>query len=115
VGQDKLPNSEVSYAVLYGKNKDCFSALRTFLSDEETWVLSLNHDLNFEFLALDFGVPITYGDDHALEFPVSNLQLGERIPFTYTERKGWSVNHPGFLSGTPGFNLVKLHGGLRAC
>jgi hypothetical protein len=103
---------EVSYAVLYDKNRDCFSALKTFLSDEETWVFSLNHDLDFEFLALDFGVPITYGDDHELEFPVSNLKLSERIPFTYTERKGWSAQHPGFLSGTPGFNLVKLHGGL---
>jgi len=103
---------EVSYAVLYGKNKDCFSALKTFLSDEETWVLSLNHDLNFEFLALDFGIPVTYGDDHELEFPLSNLQLNRRIPFTYTERKGWSASHAGFLKGMRGFNLVKLHGGL---
>jgi hypothetical protein len=103
---------EVSYAVLYGKSKHCFSALRTFLSDEETWILSLNHDLNFEFLALDFGIPITYGDDHELEFPVSNLELSKRIPFTYTQRKGWSANHPGFRNGTSGFNLIKLHGGL---
>ena len=103
---------EVSYAVLYGKNKDCFSALKTFLSDEETWVLSLNHDLNFESLALDFGIPITYGDDHELELPVSNLELSKRIQFTYTERNGWSANHPGFLNGTRGFNLIKLHGGL---
>jgi hypothetical protein len=103
---------EVSYAVLYGKNKDCFSAVKTFLSDEETWVLSLNHDLNLEFLALDFGIPITYGDDHELEFPVSNLDLSTRIPFTYTKRNGWSTSHPGFLNRTPGFNLIKLHGGL---
>lgn len=103
---------EVSFAVLYGKNRDCFSALKTFLSDEETWVLSLNHDLNFEFLALDLGIPITYGDDHELEFPVSNLELYNRIQFTYTERKGWNPHHPGFLNGTPGFNLIKLHGGL---
>lgn len=103
---------EVSYAVLYAKNKDCFSALRVFLSDEETWVLSLNHDLNLEFLALDFGIPITYGDDHELEFPVSNLELGRQIQFTYTERKGWNIHHPGFLKGTRGFNLIKLHGGL---
>jgi hypothetical protein len=103
---------EVSFAALYGKNKDCFSSLKTFLSDEETWVLSLNHDLNFEFLALDWGIPITYGNDHTLEFPVSNLELSNRIQFTYTERKGWDVHHPGFLKGTRGFNLIKLHGGL---
>lgn len=103
---------EVSFAVLYGKNRECFSALKTFLSDEETWVLSLNHDLNFEFLALDLGIPITYGDDHQLEFPVSNLDLANRIQFTYTERKGWNPHHTGFLKGTPGFNLIKLHGGL---
>src|SRR5258708_5176715 len=70
---------EVSYGVLYGKNRQCFSALKSFLSGEETWVLSLNHDLNFEYLALDFGIPITYGDDHKLEFPVSNLELSTRI------------------------------------
>jgi hypothetical protein len=104
--------TEVSYAVLYGKNRECLSALKTFLSDEETWVLSLNHDLYFEFLALDFGIPITYGDDHGLEFPVSNVELSKRIQFTYTERKGWGVHHPGFLNGKPGFNLIKLHGGL---
>jgi hypothetical protein len=103
---------EVSFAVLYSKNRDCFSALKTFLSDEETWVLSLNHDLNFEFLALDFGLPITYGDDRELEFPVSNLELTKRIQVTYTERKGWSERHPGFLNKTRGFNLIKLHGGL---
>ncbi|MGD0443481.1 MAG: hypothetical protein ABSA39_06050 [Edaphobacter sp.] len=103
---------EVSYTVLYDKNRECFSALKTFLSDEETWVLSLNHDLNFEFLALDFGIPITYGDDHELEFPVSNVELSKRIQFTYTERKGWGIHHPGFLNGKSGFNLIKLHGGL---
>jgi hypothetical protein len=103
---------EASFAVLYGRNKACFSALKTFLSDEETWVLSLNHDLNFEFLALDSGIPLTYGDDRKLEFPISNLELDARIQFTYTERKGWSVHHPGFLKGTRGFNLIKLHGGL---
>jgi hypothetical protein len=103
---------EVSFAILYGKNKDCFSALKTFLSDEETWVLSLNHDLNLEFLALDLGIPITYGDDHTLQFPISNLELGTRVRFTYTERKGWGVHHPGFLRGRRGFNLIKLHGGL---
>jgi hypothetical protein len=103
---------EVSYAVLYGKSRDCFSALKTFLSDVETWVFSLNHDLNFEYLALDFGIPITYGDNRELEFPVSNLELSKRVKFTCTERKGWSANHPGFLKGMRGFNLIKLHGGL---
>jgi hypothetical protein len=68
--------------------------------------------LNFEFLALNFGIPITYGDNHELEFPVSNLELSKQIQFTYTERKGWSARHPGFLNGTSGFNLIKLHGGL---
>ena len=103
---------EASYAVLYRKNRNCFSALKTFLSDEETWVLSLNHDLDFEFLALDFDIPITYGDDHELEFPISNLELSKRIQFTCTEREGWSEQHPGFSNGKRGFNLIKLHGGL---
>jgi hypothetical protein len=103
---------EVSYGIMYSRNRQWFSALKTFLTDAETWVFSLNHDLYLEYLALDFNIPITYGDDHTLELPVSNLDLGKRIQFSYTERKGWSADHRGFLKGVPGFNLVKLHGGL---
>jgi hypothetical protein len=97
---------------LYSRNRQWFSGLKTFLSDIETWVFSLNHDLYLEDLALDLKIPITYGDDHNLELPVNNLDLGRRIPFSYTERKGWSADHPGFLKGKPGFNLMKVHGGL---
>ncbi len=103
---------EVSYDVLYGRNNQCFSNLKTFLSESETWVLSLNHDLCFEYLALDLHIPITYGDDYDLVLPVSNLNLSKTIQFTYTERKRWSVDHRGFLKDVPGFNLIKLHGGL---
>jgi len=103
---------ELSYDIMYSRNRQCFSELKTFLSDAETWVFSLNHDLYLEYLALDLNIPITYGDDRNLELPVSNLDLSKRIQFSYTERKGWSADHPGFLKGIPGFNLVKLHGGL---
>ncbi len=103
---------EVSYDIMYSQNRQCFSELKSFLSDAETWVFSLNHDLYLEYLALDFNIPITYGDGHNLDLPVSNLDLGRRIHFSYTERKGRSADHPGFLKGEPGFNFVKLHGGL---
>jgi hypothetical protein len=103
---------EVSYDILYSRNRQWFSGLKTFLSDTETWVFSLNHDLYLEYLALDLKIPITYGDDQTLELPVNNLDLARRIAFSYTERKGWSADHSGFLKGKPGFNLMKLHGGL---
>jgi len=88
---------EVLFCCPVRKNKDCFSALKTFLSDEETWVLSLNHDLNFEFLALDWGVTDHIRRRPHAGIPVSNLEPSNRIQFTYTERKGWDVHHPGFL------------------
>jgi hypothetical protein len=103
---------EVSYRVMYGRNRQWFSQLKGYLTDAETWVFSLNHDLYLEYLALDLKIPVTYGYDYNLKLPVSNLVLSRRIQFSYTERKGWSADQSGFLKNVPGFNLVKLHGGL---
>lgn len=41
---------KVSYQELYKKNRDCFSCLRNMLSEQETWVFTLNHDLYMECL-----------------------------------------------------------------
>src|SRR5208282_1972581 len=75
---------EASYELVYAKNKQWFSKLEDLLSDQETWIFSLNHDLYCEYLALDFDIPITYGDDETVTFPLSNSNMSRRITFGCT-------------------------------
>lgn len=101
-----------SYELIYEHNKQWFSKVDNLLSDQETWVFSLNHDLYFEYLALDFHIPITYGDDETITFPISNLDLRRQITLSCMRREKVSVGHGGFYKNVRGVNLVKLHGGL---
>jgi hypothetical protein len=97
---------------LYQKNLKWYSKLENILSEEETWVFTLNHDLFLESLAIDLGIPITYGATGKLVFPVSNMEMDEQVVFETIERSTYSVDSPGFISKQRGINLVKLHGGL---
>jgi len=101
-----------SYEVLYPKNKEWFSKLSNLLSDSETWVFSLNHDLFFEFLSIDLEIRVSYGDIGRIEFPVSNIEMNNIISLSCAARKDYGVQSPGFFSGEHGVNLVKLHGSL---
>lgn len=102
-----------AYEVLYAKNVQWFSKLDNILSDKgETWVVSLNHDLLLECLAIDFGIPITYGAMNQRSFPVSNLAMQDCITFSCIDRSNYDVGSPGFIRGQRGINLVKLHGSL---
>jgi hypothetical protein len=103
---------QTSYEIVYPKNKEWFSKLENILSDQETWAFTLNHDLYAEYLAIDFNIPITYGDDEKITFPVSNKNLSQQIEFGFTERKKLLANNIGFFKEARGINLVKLHGGL---
>lgn len=62
---------KVSYQELYIKNRSWFSNLRSLLSEKETWVFTLNHDLYMECLAIDMEIPITYGDRNNLILPLT--------------------------------------------
>ena len=101
-----------SYKNLYQKNLKWFSKLENILSAEETWVFTLNHDLFLECLAIDLGIPVTYGATGKIEFPVSNVEMEERIEFSTIERSSYCASNPGFFVGRIGINLIKLHGGL---
>jgi hypothetical protein len=101
-----------SYELCYPPNLPWYSTLGNLLSSEETWVFSLNHDLFLECLAIDLKIPISYGDIDTKEFPVSNLEMQERIRFSCIERGCYNIDSPGFIRNQSGINLVKLHGGL---
>jgi hypothetical protein len=103
---------KASYEIVYAKNKEWFSKLENLLSDHETWIFSLNHDLYCEYLALDFNIPITYGDDETITFPISNLNMSRRITFGCTQRAKMSIDGSGYFKSAKGINLVKVHGGI---
>jgi hypothetical protein len=101
-----------SYELCYPPNLRWYSTIDNVLSPEETWVFSLNHDLFLECLAIDLKIPISYGDIETKEFPISNLEMQERIRFSCIERGRYNIDSPGFIRNRFGINLVKLHGGL---
>lgn len=103
---------KVSYQELYIKNRNWFSSLRSLLSEKETWVFTLNHDLYMECLAIDMHIPITYGDTSYLTLPISNLEMNNEIHFTYSNRDELSYRGKGYFKNDFGINLVKVHGGL---
>lgn len=103
---------KVSYQEMYKENREWFSCLRNLLSEQETWVFTLNHDLYMECLAIDLNIPITYGDKNSFTFPVSNIEMDNKIHFTYSNRDELSYKKSGYFKNDFGINLVKVHGGL---
>ncbi|MDD9173646.1 hypothetical protein ERW49_07415 [Aliivibrio finisterrensis] len=101
----------VSFSLMYPKNKEYFCKIENLLNNDETWVFTLNHDIYFECLALDFNIPITYGDDKNITFPKSNIEMDKIIELTYQERSKL-LEYNSYFKDERGVNLVKLHGGL---
>lgn len=103
---------KISYEIIYKKNIGWFSKFENLLSDKETWIFTLNHDLYMECIALDFGIPITYGDNENISFPLSNIEMDKKVNLTCSKRSSLVSSGAGFFRGKKGVNLVKLHGGL---
>lgn len=102
----------ISYQLLFNKNKNGYKKLEDIFSENETWIFSLNHDLVIELLALEFNIPITYGDNETINFPLSNIH-SEKLNFTYSMRESYDNQILNFFKEIRGINLVKLHGGLN--
>lgn len=103
---------KISYDVIYKENLKWFSNFNDLLSENETWAFTLNHDLYMECLALDLNIPITYGDCENILFPLSNLEMHEKVNLTYSRRGNLDSRSTGFFHKKRGINLIKLHGGL---
>jgi hypothetical protein len=102
-----------SYRTLYQSNSPWFHDLKGLMSPSEpTWIFSLNHDLYVECLAIDFGIPITYGNSTEFVFPISNLDPSNKL-YLYARESTRFDNLDGrWIQGQSGINLVRLHGGL---
>lgn len=103
---------EESFQNLYCINKGCYSNFSKMVSDTETWVFSLNHDLYVEALAIDLDIPITFGDNQNISFPLSNYEMKNIVNFTFSNRTNMFEYNRGFYHEKFGINLLKLHGGL---
>lgn len=100
---------------LYQSNKEPYRNFKNLINqNEETWIFTLNHDLFMEYLALDFDIPISFGDSHQISFRQDNREnFNKLIKLTYTEREELTLENLSFQTDEYGVNLVKLHGGLN--
>lgn len=101
-----------SYELIYEKNKEFYRKIEDLFGEEECWIFSLNHDLYVELLALDFKIPISYGDTDSIIFPLNNIDKNTKINFSYTLNDNFFKEKMNFHKKDKSINLVKLHGGL---
>ena len=91
-----------------------YNDLSDFLSDEEeVYVFTLNHDICFEMLCLDMGLPFSFGTDKSREYYRTNLNQHEKVYFTYMERENLLSKKYSFVNCKSYFNLIKLHGAFN--
>ncbi|PSL42993.1 hypothetical protein B0H94_11276 [Salsuginibacillus halophilus] len=114
---------EIIYDIIWAYHKDnldiylesrrYYDLLSEYVSNEELWVLSLNHDLILESLCLDFNIPLTFGSTEKNVFPQNNMNMKKSMNFQQVHRRNISLKHMDFFENTRGINLIKLHGALN--
>jgi hypothetical protein len=104
---------QVNNLRIYMMNKKFYKSFADLLSNNELWVLSLNHDLILEFLCFDYGIPINFGSTEKVAFPKSNYNFNEYVIFGKTSRLEMKLDKMNFTRDKPGVNLIKLHGAIN--
>jgi len=104
---------QVNNLWIYMANKKFYKSLFHFLSDDELWVLSLNHDLFIEFLCFDYKIPLSFGAKEYMKLPKSNRDLQSTVSFCKTPRRDMKLDAMNFIRGLAGVNLIKLHGAIN--
>lgn len=105
----------ISKYPIYSIMKSTYSFLKDYLSkNEETWILSLNHDLMIEFLALDYNIPLKFGACLEQNYLLDNEENKDKIiTFNKLSRDDYEIDKMDFFRNQYGINLIKLHGGLN--
>jgi hypothetical protein len=99
---------------LFQEYQYLYNDLSDFLNNEDdVYVFTLNHDICFEMLCLDMGLPFSFGTDKSKEYYKTNLNQKEKVHFTYVERENLLGKENFFVNGKPCFNLIKLHGAFN--
>lgn len=95
------------------KNSDLYSWLLKEYSQNELWVLSLNHDVNIELICIENKVPFTFGVKEEIQFPINNMEISNKISFLMHDRFKMNLNDMNFYKDEKGINILKIHGGLN--
>ncbi len=109
--------SHINNADYIQRNLNYYDGLSVLVEQNNPlWIFSLNHDIIIECIASRIGIPLSSGfTDEVVALPLRNQQgtvighlKGEVLPGDHLE----SSAMPFFQHGTPGINLLKIHGAL---
>lgn len=98
---------------IYQVNKQSYKSFSDFVGDNELWVLTLNHDLFIEFLCMENNIPISFGSNEEISFPLNNYEMGNTINFKAISREDLRINNLNFYENQRGVNIIKIHGALN--
>jgi len=98
---------------LFQEYQYLYNDLSDFLNNDDVYVFTLNHDICFEMLCLDMGLPFTFGTKKLREYFKTNLNTNEKVYFSYLERENLLNNENSFVNDKPCFNIIKLHGAFN--
>lgn len=95
--------------------KDLYGIKKLVKESNPLWVFSLNHDINLEIIAAEYGIPVKSGFKEIVALPARSEEgdvIG-KIKFEYLSRKDIENNRYDFFKlGEYGINLIKIHGAL---
>lgn len=97
----------------YLLNKDKYKWLLDEFSDDELWVLTLNHDILIEMLCVDYSIPLREGYIDTVQIPISNCDMQTGIKFGKVSATEKDINNLHYFNTAKGINILKIHGGLN--
>ena len=109
---DIFLSHQARVSLLFNSLKSFYKDIQNLIpEDDSLWVFSLNHDLIVEMLCMEYKIPLSFGCNDYIEFPISNKQINEKIKFKSCKIK--NLNKKSFSQNVGGINLVKIHGALN--
>lgn len=97
----------------YLLNKDKYKWLLDEFTDDELWVLTLNHDILIEMLCVDYSIPLREGYKDTVQIPTSNCDMQACIEFGKVSAMERDINNLHYFNTSKGINILKIHGGLN--
>ena len=97
----------------YLVNREKYKWFFDGFTDDELWVLTLNHDILVEMLCIDYDILLREGYLDIVQIPTSNRELDRCIAFGKIPATEKDINNLYYFNSRKGINLLKIHGGLN--
>lgn len=97
----------------YLVNREKYKWFFDGFTDDELWVLTLNHDILVEMLCIDYDIPLREGYLDIVQIPTSNRELDRCIAFGKISATEKDISNLQYFNSSKGVNLLKIHGGLN--